>query len=467
MLLSELVSLLKDIAGKENVSAEKEELLCYSYDATQIESLPDIIVKPTLPSQISEMIKLSNKEDMPVIPRGAGTGFSGGSIPVKGGILLSFEKMNRIIEIDEDNLFAIVEPGVINGDLQRLAESKGLFYPPDPSSMEFCTLGGNVAENAGGPKAVKYGVTRDYVMGLEVVLPTGKIINTGVKTRKGVVGYDFTRLMTGSEGTLGVITKIILKLLPMPEKVSTLSAFFTDIADAARTVVDITKKRIVPRAIEFMDKNSLEVVKEHLPEGLQEKAEALLLIEVDGTEIEAPRILEKVKDACKANNAARIDIAEKESDAKRLWLARRSLSQNMFKLKPDKINEDIVVPRTRIPDIISAVDGISKKYNLKIVNFGHAGDGNIHVNIMYDKKDADETNRANDAVKDIFSATLSLNGTISGEHGIGITKAPYLKMELGELGVDVMKRIKKSFDPNNILNPGKIFPDETTSKSRD
>jgi glycolate oxidase len=457
MIERSVVNKIKRIVGEENVYSELEERICYSYDATNERYLPDLVVFPANAPEISEIFKIANHKGFPVIPRGAGSGFSGGSLPVEGGLVLCMARFNRILSIDSENLIAFVEPGVITGHFQKEVEKQGLFYPPDPASLSFSTMGGNVAECAGGPKAIKYGVTKDYVIGLEVVLPTSEIISTGVQTVKGVVGYDLTKLMVGSEGTLGIITRIIVKLLPKPESKKTIMGIYPKLDDAAKTVSDIIASKIVPAALEFMDQNSIVCVEDFLGIGLPIDADAILLIELDGDCDIVNKEASKIQQICLTNKADRVEIAEDKESEENLWRARRAISPSLYKVSPSKINEDITVPRSKIPDILRTINGIAKRYSLKIVNFGHAGDGNIHVNIMIDKNSEQEVDRANKAVKEIFQATLDLGGTLSGEHGIGITKAPYINMELGDLGVQVMKKIKQIFDPNNILNPGKIF----------
>ena len=457
MIERRVVDKIKRIVGKEHVYSEPEERVCYSYDATNQSYLPDLVVFPGNAQEVSDIVKLANEEKFPVIPRGAGSGFTGGTLPVEGGLVLVMTRFNRIIEIDTENLIAFVEPGVVTGNFQKEVEKLGLFYPPDPASLKFSTLGGNVAECAGGPRAVKYGVTKDYVIGLEIVLPTGEIISTGVRTVKGVVGYDLTKLMVGSEGTLGVITRIIVKLIPLPASKKTILAVYPKLEDAARTVTGITASKITPSALEFMDHSAIVCVEDFLRIGLPVEAEAILLLEVDGDPYIVGRDAARIQDICMRYGASRVEIAEDEESEENLWRARRAISPSLLKISPTKINEDITVPRSKIPDILRKINEIAKRSGLDIVNFGHAGDGNIHVNIMIDKRKEEDVSRAHEAVKEIFQATLTMGGTISGEHGIGITKAPYLRMELGDLGVEIMKRIKRVFDPNNVLNPGKIF----------
>ena len=454
MLKPSIVRDLKKIVGPANLYPSPEEMVFYSYDATQREALPWAVARPSTAREVSEILVLANRERFPVVPRGAGTGMSGGSVPARGGLVLSLERMNRILEIDEENLIAVVEPGVITGDLQREVEKRGLFYPPDPARHDFCTIGGNVAECAGGLRAVKYGVTKDYVLGLEVVLPTGEIIRTGGRTLKSVAGYDLTKLIVGSEGTLGIATTIILKLLPQPESVRPLSVLFDSIEAAAAAVSSIIAGRILPRALEFMDHAALRAVEKHLGEDISGGAKAMLIVEVDGPSTSTEREIERVADIAGRAGASRVNRAETEAERERLWKARRSLSPALYTIKPKKINEDIVVPRSRIPDILREIGEIAKRHDLLIVNFGHAGDGNIHTNIMIDEGNEP---KAEIAVKEIFEAVLRMKGSISGEHGIGLSKAAYLPMELGPDALKTMKRIKDALDPNNILNPGKIF----------
>ncbi len=454
MLKPSVLKELKNIVGPEYLSTAPEELVAYSYDATQRESLPWAVARPASPQEISEILKLANRELFPVVPRGAGTGMSGGSVPVRGGLVLSLERMNRILEIDEEDMIAVVEPGVVTGDLQREVESRGLFYPPDPASHKFCTMGGNVAECAGGLRAVKYGVTKDYILGLEVVLPTGEIITIGARTVKSVAGYDLTKLIVGSEGTLGIATRITVKLLPLPESVRTLAAFFSDTQNAASAASKIIASRILPRALEFVDQGALRAVEAYLKEDLSNGAAAMLLVEVDGTIESTAREADRIAEILTRAGAVRVNRAGSDSERENLWKARRSISPALYTIKPKKVNEDIVVPRSKIPEILRMIGDIAKKHDLLIVNFGHAGDGNIHTNILIEEADMP---RAEVAVQEIFAATLRLGGSITGEHGIGLAKAAYLPMELGQEAIAAMKRIKRALDPNNILNPGKIF----------
>jgi glycolate oxidase len=438
-------------------STAPEDILCYGFDASGLEAPPSAVVWPHDVGDVIKVIKYASTNGIPVIPRGAGTGMTGGAVPSRGAIILSMEKMNRIIEIDEKNLNVLVEPGVVNGKLQRELQRHGLFYPPDPASMNFCTIGGNVAENAGGARAVKYGVTKDYVLGLEAVLPDGRLINTGVKTAKGVVGYDLTGLLVGSEGTLAVITKIRLKVLPLPQDVITLMVLFKELEQSGIAVTQIISEGIIPRTLEFLDRETIKAVEHYKPIGLPEDIDALLLIELDGAPSAITIDAEKVSDIC-GRLGGEVIMAENEIAREKLWEARRAISPALFRISPTKINEDIVVPRTRLPEMLRVLKGLSESTGIRIVNFGHAGDGNIHVNLMVDKNNKDEYAKALKLVGDIFSATLELGGTISGEHGVGLTKKDYITMEIQPDELELMKKIKAVFDPENILNPGKIFP---------
>lgn len=440
-----------------HATREPEELHCHGYDAGGYSSLPEVIVYPSSSDQVSKLLALASREGICVVPRGSGSGMTGGTVPVQGGIVMGMTRMKQILEIDRETLTARVEPGVVTGEFHRAVEKKGLFYPPDPASSAFCTIGGNLGECAGGPRAVKYGVTRDYVLGLEVVLASGEIIRTGVKTAKGVAGYDLTRLIVGSEGTLGVITQVTLKLLPLPETVKTMAVVFKDMRQAADTVSSIIREGVVPRCVEFMDKASINCVKNDFAFELPDTVEAILIIEVDGSVQVVESDAKRISGFCMKCGASRVIAADDPIQAASLWKARKALSSAMYKIAPDKINEDIVVPINRIPDMVQRIQEIQRRTNLPIVSFGHAGDGNIHCNIMYDKKDKHQQIIATDAVDDLFNETLKLGGTITGEHGVGLSKMKFLPLEIGALEIGIMKGIKKVFDPDGILNPGKIF----------
>ncbi|HET6513616.1 MAG TPA: FAD-linked oxidase C-terminal domain-containing protein [Thermodesulfovibrionales bacterium] len=440
-------------------STAPEDLICYGFDASGTNELPSAVFWPETAEDVVALMKGASENGIPVVPRGAGTGMTGGSVPLKGAAVLSTERMNRIIDLDSDNLNVLVEPGIINGRLQRAVEAQGLFYPPDPASMNFCTIGGNVAENAGGPRALKYGVTRDYVMEIEAVLPNADLIMVGVRTHKGVVGYDLARLLVGSEGTLAVATKIRLKLLPLPDDIVTLLCLFDDLEAGGKAVSSITAARIIPRTVEFMDGEAIKAVEKIHPLGIPDNAAALLLIEIDGHPEAIRKEAEKIADICMKLQGD-VSMAEDDDARERLWECRRSVSPALYHLSPAKISEDIVVPRNRIPQALKSLKLLSEDSGIKIVTFGHAGDGNIHVNLMIDRSKEEEYRKAESLIKEIFRLTLDLGGTISGEHGIGTTKAPYIGMEIKEREMRLMKGIKNLFDPKNILNPGKIFPHE-------
>ena len=454
-----LAAKIEKIVGKANVSSAPEDLACYAYDAANRNYCPELVVFPQKTEHVAGVMELAHTHGVLVVPRGAGTGMTGGAVAVHGGIVLVMTRFNRILTVDRLNLVAEVEPGVITGRFQEVVEAQGLFYPPDPSSAAYSTLGGNVAECAGGPSAVKYGVTRDYVLGLEVVLPTGEVISTGVSTAKGVVGYDLTRLIVGSEGTLGIITKVVVRLLPLPAVVRTLCAVFDRLEDAAESVSEIMCSGVIPRTVEYMDRAALECTEAYLHVGLPTDAGAMLLIDVDGSPEGADAAAGHIRGICRAKGAREVTIADSEQAAADLWKARKAISPALFRFGPHKINEDIVVPRSRIPEMVGWIDELRKRTGLQMVTFGHAGDGNIHFNIMLDRNDRAVLEKAEKAVEALFRQTIKLGGTLSGEHGVGITKAPYLAMELGEEEIALMKRIKAAFDPKGILNPGKIFAD--------
>jgi glycolate oxidase len=460
MLNTEFITKLEQIAGKEYVSTAQADLICYSYDATQKQFLPDVVVHPGTPDEISRIMHLANETRVPVFPRGAGSGFTGGSLPTAGGIVLVTTRLDRILEINEENLVATVEPGLVTEQFQKAVEKVGLFYPPDPASLKFSTLGGNVAECAGGPRCVKYGVTKDYILGLEIVTPTGDIIKTGGPTMKGVVGYDLTKLICGSEGTLAVITKIIVKLLPKPEAKKTMLVLFDSIDGAAQAVSDIVRNKIIPTTLEFMDGRTIDCVRQATDLQVPDEANAVLIIEVDGDKEFLAKQAQRIVEIVQPLGVVETRIAETPAESEALWQIRRSVSASLRKVNPDKFNEDICVPRSKVPEMIRRIDIIADKYQVPIVNFGHAGDGNIHVNVMIDSKVPGEQEKADAAIEEVFKGALELGGTMSGEHGVGIMKAPYIPLELAKTAVDYMKTIKKALDPNNILNPGKIFPSD-------
>jgi len=458
-LAESIVCALTGIVGAEFVRTDPAALEPYGVDALGQGHRPDLVVIPANTREVAAVASLCNAERVPLVVRGAGTGYTGGAVPTRGGVVLSMERFTRILEIDRTNLLAVVEPNVINADLQRAVEAVGLFYPPDPASLETSALGGNVAECAGGPRAFKYGTTRRYVLALEAVLPTGEIIETGSKAVKNVVGYDLTQLLVGSEGTLAIVTRITLRLIPKPPACATLLAIFTDVQAAVDAVTALIERRVVPSAIELVDAESLQVVRDRLGEELAPPtAGALLLVEADGSQTAVDEEIDQVAQACRGVGAMRVTLAADDAEREKLWDARRLISLALRATGLLKINHDVVVPRGRIPELFAAIDELRERYGLTIAAFGHAGDGNIHVNLMIDRADADERRRAKEAERVLFERVVALEGSISGEHGIGFAKAPYLGLELSPEEIALMKRVKAAFDPNGILNPGKIFP---------
>ncbi len=461
----QLIEDLIGVVGTDNVSTAMTDKITHSYDATQEQHLPDVVVYGSTTDEVSRIVKLANSHRVPILPRGAGSGFTGGSLPVQGGIVLVLTGMDRILDIDTENLTAEVEAGVVTAELQRQVEKLGLFYPPDPASKEFCTLGGNVAECAGGPRCVKYGVTKDYILGLEVVTPTGDVIRTGGKTLKNVVGYDLTKLFVGSEGTLGIVTKIVLKLLPKPEAKKTMLIQFETIDGAAQSVSAIIGAKIIPTTLEFLDAATINCIKGKSKIQISKACQAILIIEVDGDAELLDQQAEKILTIIEPFQILETRIAATEHESEEIWQVRRIVSPSLRQVNPDKFNEDIVVPRSKVPDMIRALEAISARYQVPIVNFGHAGDGNIHVNVMVDLREPGMETKIEKVMDEVFRAAVELKGSITGEHGVGTSKAKYLDMELGLETIAYMQTIKTALDPLNILNPGKIFiPRESPSK---
>lgn len=458
---NELIAIIGSTHSK-TTSAQK---LAYSYDATaNFQAMPDLILSPGSAQDIQEIIKVCSKYRVPIISRGSGTNLAAGTVPTSGGVVLLFNRMNKIIEVDEENLTITVEPGVITQEINALVESKGLFYPPDPSSMNISTIGGNVSENSGGLRGFKYGVTGDYVKGLEIVLPNGELLITGGKLAKDVAGYDLTRLFVGSEGTLGVVTKITLSLIPAPKSKQTLLAFYDSLEDAAQTVSSIVAAKIVPVTLEFMDKGTIETVEDFMKIGLPRDCEAMLLIEQDGDPVTVKQDMELVHQYCMEHGAKSTQLAQSDEEAENLSTARRVALSALSRKRPTTILEDATVPRSEIANMVRAIQQIAEKYNLLICTFGHAGDGNLHPTCLTDMRDEEEMARVDAALSEIFEHAIKLGGTITGEHGVGEMKAPYLEWKIGEAGIEVMKNIKQSLDPLSIMNPGKIFAKATKKR---
>jgi glycolate oxidase len=451
---------LASIVGGEFVRTDDESLATYGQDGLKRGHRAEIVVVPGSTSEVAAVAELCNEHRVPLVVRGGGTGYSGGSVPLRGGVSLSMERFNRILEIDETNLLAVVEPNVVTGVLQEAVERVGLFYPPDPASLKESVIGGNIAECAGGPRAFKYGTTKRYVLALEAVLPTGEVIRTGSKAVKNVVGYDLTQLLVGSEGTLAIVTQAVLRLVPKPPARATLRATFDGIEGAVQAVDELLRARVVPATLELVDGECLRAVTRYLGESLAPPgAGALLLIEVDGMREAVTAEAHAVEASCLAAGAIEVLRAAGDEEREALWRVRRELSPALKTIATRKFNNDVVVPRGRVPDLFELVAGLRDEFQVLIPCFGHAGDGNIHVNIMVDGADAGAVERARRAERRLFEGVVALEGSISGEHGIGFTKAPYLGIELSHEAIALMKRVKHAFDPNGILNPGKIFPD--------
>ncbi|HHS96663.1 MAG TPA: FAD-binding protein [Chloroflexi bacterium] len=457
--MEELIVKLKEILGPDKVLTSLEDRIAYSYDGTFAQNLPDVAVLPESTDEVAVVVQIAAEHRVPVVPRGMASGLAGASIPFSGGIALSLTRMNRILELDEGNRTVRVEAGIVTADLQAYVEERGLFYPPDPSSNRQSTIGGNIACNAGGPRCLKYGVTGDYVLGLTVVLADGRVLETGGKAIKNVVGYDLTSLFVGSEGTLGVITEALLKLIAKPQFVRTARAEFPSLDDASRTVNAILSAGIVPATLELMDETAIECIEEAMHLGLPLDVEAMLIIETDGSDEEAVvREIEAVARICRENGARAVEVAQSEEERAELWRARRSVSPSLARRAPNKLGEDITVPLSAIPEAVRRIKEISARYGLPIVIFGHAGDGNLHPNILFDKRDPEQWARVESMVGEIFDVALELEGTLSGEHGVGTLKRPYMEEALGPVSLDVQRRIKQALDPLNILNPGKVLP---------
>ena len=453
----EVLGRLREIVGAENVLVDEERVEPYAGDALKEKFPPEAVVLPRSAEEVSGVLRLANERRFPVTARGGGVGYTGGAVPIEGGVVIGTDRMNRIREINADDLYAVTEPGVTTYALQQAVEAEGLFYPPDPASYKDSFIGGNVAENAGGIRSAKYGVTKHYVLGLEVVTPTGEVIRTGGRTSKNVVGFDLTGLMCGSEGMLGIITEATLKLLPLPEATRTVRATFKTMREACACVARFSRARVTPVAIEVLDRNSIACVESQYAFGLAQDAGALLLVSVDGPALEVERASRLVEEILSAGGGYQLMRAESREEEDSLWDVRRAISPALKKFGTLKFNEDVVVPRSRVPELVERVEEIGRRRETFVVNFGHAGDGNIHVNFMCDREDAAAVRRARAAVRDTFTAAVELGGTISGEHGIGYVKAPYLDMAIDAPTVDAMRRIKHALDPNGILNPGKMF----------
>lgn len=456
VIIEKLIGVIGDAS---RVLTKVEDLYSYAFDGSFGIYKPDIVCQPKATDEVVGIVKIAAKYTIPVVARGTGTSLSGGPLPVKGGIVLDFSLWNTKLEIDTDDLVVVVSPGVITSTINDKAGEYGLMYPPDPSSAHVATIGGNLAENAGGPRGLKYGVTKDYVLGLEIVTAAGKVVRTGGRTIKNVTGYDLTKLIVGSEGTLCIITEATLRLIPKPLATKTAMVLFDDLVDSGRAISKVLSSGIMPSKMEIMDQHCIIAVERYASLGLPIDAEAILLIELDGHPIAIEEEMKRVEEACLSVNARRVQIAQNAEEENQLWQARKLVSPAIVSIKPTKISEDATVPRSKIPEMFQRLKEIREKYDVHLVVFGHAGDGNLHPNIVADARDEEEMRRVEKAVEEIFEVAIELGGTLSGEHGIGLMKSPFMEMELGEDGLHLMKVIKEAWDPQNILNPGKIFPE--------
>ena len=460
MVDQNVIQKLQDLVGKDNVLTDKVERVSYSYDATADlpRQTPDVVVMPTSAEVVQEIVKLADAHNIAIYPRGAGTNLSGGAVPLKKGIVLSFQKMNKIVDVDADNLTAVVQPGVVIAELNAAVAPFGLIYPPDPGTVATATMGGSAAENSGGLRGLKYGVTKNYIMGMEVVLANSEKVRFGGKTVKNVTAYDFANLFVGSEGTLGIITELTVKLIPAPKFRRTMVGTFKTLADAGNTVSGIIAAKVIPATLEIMDNMTLKTIENFAHIGLPTDVEAMLLIEVDGMSEDVVMAEAKAVEEAVLKHNGNLQVAQSDKERDQLWSARRNALPALASLNNTVILEDATVPRSRITDMLIACQEIGKKYNLTLGSFGHAGDGNMHPTILCDKNDKDEMGRMHKAVDEIFAAALSMGGTLSGEHGIGMAKMKYLGDELGTSGLNLMRSVKESLDPHYLLNPGKMVP---------
>lgn len=459
MLAQRILKKLTEILGKEKLLTEWEERLTYAYDSQVEEAIPAAIAFPQSEEEVAEILKLAYEEEFFVVPRGAGTGLSGGSVPLNNALVLSFEKMDKILQIDEQNLYAIAQPGVITLNFQNEVEKRGLFYPPDPASAKASTLGGNIAENAGGLRGFKYGVTGDYILSMKAISPQGELLNLGAKTIKSVSGYDLVSLFCGSEGTLGIIVEATIRLLPLPEAWSAMLLVFPSLDEAASAVSLIIAEGIIPSSLEIMDNFTINAVEDYKHLGLPRDAGAIVLLEVDGYKESVEREMEKVEKLLPRMSIKEVRRAREEKERDSIWEGRRSALAALARISPTTLLEDVTVPRSQLSPMVKEIERIGKKYDLKIGTFGHAGDGNLHPTFLTDWRNAEERERVKKAIEELFSAAVELGGTLSGEHGIGLAKAPFLPKEFNRATIEAMKAIKKALDPKGLLNPGKIFPD--------
>lgn len=466
MIKKEIIKEIQNIVGEDNVITSKMYLQLYEYDAYLETSTPDLVVFPTSTDHVSKVVKIAHREKIPFVPRGLGTNLSGGSIAVRGGILIEMAKMNKILEIDIENQRAVVEPGLFNLGLSEALKPYGYYYIPDPASQKACSIGGNIGENSGGPYCFKYGVTTNHVLGLEIVLPDGDIIQTGGKSLD-TPGYDLTGLFVGSEGTLGIVTKIIVRIVPLPEKVKTLLAIYNTIEDAGNTVSAIVAEGMIPATLEMMDKLIIKAVEESMQAGFPLDAEAVLIIELDGLKDGMDRMADKIVEICKENNAREVKVAKTEEERTKIWTGRKGAFGAVARLAPNYLVADGTVPRTKLPEVLKKVEEVGRKYSFQIPNVFHAGDGNLHPLVLFDGRNEEEKKRVVEAGMEILKICAEAGGTISGEHGIGLEKTMAMHLVYNEKDIEAMVKVKRAFDSENLCNPGKIFPETITVKEKE
>ena len=457
-LEKDFIKAIENILNSDQILTDSADVWSYGYDNSRRHAVPDMVVQPTSHEQVHKIVSLCNEYTVPLTARGRGTGTTGATVPLEAGIVLSTERLNKIIKVDPANRYIVVEPGVTNQQVQDAVKEHGFFWPPDPTSSAYCSVGGNLAYNSAGPRTVKYGTPRENTFGLRAVTGLAEEIRTGVYTSKGVVGYDLTRLLIGSEGTLAIITEATLKLTPLAESKRTMQIIYADIESAAKAVSAIMAQPTIPCALEFIDGNAIDMIREYSTVSFPENAGALLMVEVDGAESQLNYSVEDIKKACQSHSLLEFNVAETKQQVDALWATRKALSPALRTIAPKKINEDVVVPVSNIPTLIHGLEKLSDKYNIPIVNFGHAGNGNIHVNLLFNPDDEVQNKNAHLCLDDVFDLVLKLDGTLSGEHGVGVEKRDFVDREIEPVTLALMKRIKKEFDPKGILNPGKMFP---------
>ena len=452
------VQAIRNTLNEEQILTDPADIWSYGYDNSRRHAVPDIVVQPSTHEQVHKIVSLCNEYAIPLTARGRGTGTTGATVPLKAGVILSTERLNKIIKIDPANRYIVVEPGVTNQEVQNAVKEHGFFWPPDPTSSAYCSIGGNLAYNSAGPRTIKYGTPRENVFGLRAITGLGEDIRTGVFTSKGVVGYDLTRLLIGSEGTLAVITEATLKLTPLAESKRTMQILYEDIESAAKAVSAIMAQPTIPCALEFIDGKAIDMIRDYSDITFPVNAGAMLMVEVDGAEAQLDSSVDEIKTACKSDSLLEFKVANTKEEIDALWATRKALSPALRNISPKKINEDVVVPVSNIPTLIRGLEKLSDKHDIPIVNFGHAGNGNIHVNLLFNPDDETQNKNAHHCLDEVFDLVLELNGTLSGEHGVGIEKRDFVDREIEPVTLALMKRIKKDFDPKGILNPDKMFP---------